>query len=172
MQKTIQKLDLCDDAMFKAIIRSEEAKEVITEVLSLLSGIALEKLKKASFEAGEMPKLQIDEKAKISDIHIRIDHKNIIIIEMNHYYHRNLLEKNSSYAFANYVAKTKAGTNTYPNVTLINIDDYNPFGASDAVIEFKIRDKTGTYTRNAKHIVLFILYLKMRLMIRILKISN
>ena len=94
------KINLLNDAMFKALFRSIEARGVVSEVISNLTGIDKEILMKADYQGGELPKKKITEKGKISDVIIKVDDNNKIIVEMNQNYTNNIFNKNISYAFS------------------------------------------------------------------------
>lgn len=93
-------INLINDAMFKALFRSVEARKVVSEVISVLTGIDKDILMKADYQGGEIPKKNIKEKGKVSDVIIKIDNNNKIIVEMNQSYTNNIFNKNTSYAFS------------------------------------------------------------------------
>ena len=49
-------INLLNDAMFKALFRSVEARKVVSEVISVLTGIDKDILMKADYQGGEIPK--------------------------------------------------------------------------------------------------------------------
>ena len=52
----IQEINMLNDAMFKSVIRSEEARPLVNKFLHFLTNIEMEKLERATFMGGEIPK--------------------------------------------------------------------------------------------------------------------
>ena len=70
-------------------------------VLADLTHIPINILNTSEFIGGELPKEILTEKGKASDVIVRVENKNKIIIEANRQYSTNLFEKNASYGFKN-----------------------------------------------------------------------
>ena len=94
-----KEINLLNDAMFKALFRSEEARDIIANVISILLGIDKEKLIYAEYNSGELVKNKLFEKGKVCDIIIKIDNDNKIILEMNGSLNNNIFDKNATYSF-------------------------------------------------------------------------
>ena len=144
MIKTVpkKKVRLLNDALFKAIIRSEESREVVSENLNEVTGVEKELLEKASYQGGEIPKQNIEEKGKTSDVIIKLENSTIIL-EMNQFYTENIFAKNSSYAFA-MASRINRRKNVFQHQTiLVNFDDFNSFRTKRPILVFQLRDEEG-----------------------------
>ena len=141
------KINLLNDAMFKALFRSIEARGVVSEVISNLTGIDKEILMKADYQGGELPKKKITEKGKISDVIIKVDNNNKIIVEMNQNYTNNIFNKNISYAFSiasETILKDRIKNKyEYPRVILISFDNFDRFNTKKGVVCCRIQDEEG-----------------------------
>ena len=141
------KINLLNDAMFKALFRSIEARGVVSEVISNLTGIDKEILMKADYQGGELPKKKITEKGKISDVIIKVDDNNKIIVEMNQNYTNNIFNKNISYAFSvasETILKDRIKNKyEYPRVILISFDNFDRFNTKKGVVCCRIQDEEG-----------------------------
>ena len=148
--KEIKEINLLNDAMFKALFRSKEARGVIASVISAILGIDKEKLIYADFGSGELVKSKIFEKGKICDIIIKIDDSNKIILEMNQSTSHNIFDKNTTYSFTiiNESIKKIEEKYIYPNIILINIDAFNKFKTKKGILDFRIRDEEGHIETN------------------------
>jgi predicted transposase/invertase (TIGR01784 family) len=136
-------IDPCNDALFKALFRSIEAREMVASFLSSVTGIPVELLRKADYQGGELPKTNLKEKGKTSDIIVKIENNGKIILEMNRQYDKNMFEKNTSYAFSIINESIKIGKKKYPIIILINIDNFNHFHTKEPILHFKLRDEFG-----------------------------
>ena len=134
---------MLNDALFKAWFRSEEARGVVSSFLSELTGIEKEKFLNASYIGGELPKEKITEKGKVSDVIVKLDDYNRIIVEMNQTDTHSIFEKNSGYAFSLLSQLTKRGRRNRGRVILVNIDGFNRFKTKKAILNFKLRDEDG-----------------------------
>ena len=134
-----------NDYLFKSLFRSIEARDMVARVLSKITGLDEEILLNADYIGGEIPKKKKKEKAKTSDVVVKIDDNFRIIVEANGYYLQDLYRKNTSYAFANYIEHTPIGTGygKYPTIILVNIDVVKHFKTNDPVSVFEIRNKEG-----------------------------
>ena len=119
-----RKLNMMLDSIFKAISRSIEARSLIASVISELTDIEEDKILKARFVGGEIPKQRKYEKGKISDVIILFDNT-IIILEMNYIQTGENFKKNASYAYSIYTQniKKKDKKTIYPKLYLININN-------------------------------------------------
>ena len=145
--KSLKKIDLCNDACFKAIFRSIEARNIVATFLSKITGISKEKIKHASFTGGEIPKSILNEKRKDSDVIVKLNENELVIVEMNNSYNSNIFNKNSQYAFS-IINETTKSKKKYSNVILINIDNFNHFHTDKPIITFKHRDKYNHIENN------------------------
>lgn len=141
MNTKLKEINMLNDAMFKSIIRSKEARPVVNTFLHFLTHIEMDKLETAIYMGGEIPKSHINEKGKISDVIIKIENCKIIL-EMNQTDTKDVFDKNVSYTFA------LANTSTHVNkprkkVILINFDAFNRFKTKKPVLVFKIQDEDG-----------------------------
>lgn len=111
----------------------------------------------AKYVGGEIPKIKLTEKGKISDVLVLIDDNRRIIVEMNYSRSDFIFDKNASYAFSNILELTKPNMTNYPIVLLINIDANNEFKTDKPILNFKIRDEENhieTEIYNSIHLVL------------------
>ena len=140
IQNNIQ-INLMNDCLFKALLRSSEARRMVATFLSSITGIDLEILMNATYISGELPKKREYEKKKSTDVLVLIDNHNRIIIEMNQYKSDNIFNKNTSYAISNILELNKINDEIYPRVTIINIDNFNQYNTKLPILSFKIRDE-------------------------------
>ena len=153
----ITEINMLNDAMFKALFRSIEAREMVASFLSSITNIPKEDLLKAEYQAGELPKKILKEKSKTSDIIVKIDNGNKIILEMNQYYSDKIFEKNTSYVFSLASETVKEGTKRYPKIILINFDNFNYFKTKEGIINFKLRDEYGHIETEQYHSIHLVL---------------
>ena len=145
---------MLNDAMFKALFRSIEARNMVSSFISSITNIPKEDLMKAEYQGGELPKKISKEKGKTSDIIIKIDNGNKIVLEMNQSYNDKIFEKNASYVFSIASETVLAGTKEYPRVILIN---FNYFKTKEEVLNFKLRDEYGHIETEQYHSIHLIL---------------
>ena len=155
--KELQEVNMLNDALFKALFRSEEAREMVVQFLSELTGVNQDILRVADYQSGELPKKKLSEKGKISDIIIKIEDNNRIILEMNQYLSKSIFEKNTSYAFSIASETIPKNSKKYPKVILINFDNFNMFDTKEAVLNFKLRDEHGHIETNQYHSIHLVL---------------
>lgn len=136
-----KEINLMNDAMFKALFRSREARSVVSSFLSSITGIKKEVLMNAKYVGGELPKIKLTEKGKTSDVLVLIDDDKRIIVEMNYSKSNYIFDKNTSYVFSNILELTKPNMTRYPIVLIINIDANNEFKTDKPILNFKIRDE-------------------------------
>ena len=138
------KLDKLNDAVFKAIFRSQEARGMISSFLSEITGISKEDFLNAYFIGGEIPIKWENEKRKISDVVVKLDdHLRIVIIEMNKHYAKRLFRKNFEYYASVLTEKTEVGLSNYHKVILININNFNRHQVKVPIQVFQLQDQLG-----------------------------
>ena len=153
----LKEINMLNDAMFKALFRSIEAREMVASFLSEITGIDKQLLLKADYQGGEIPKRVLSEKNKTSDIIVKINNNNRIILEMNQYLTDYIFEKNTSYAFSIASEGVLSGTKSYPTIILINFDNFNKFKTKEAILNFKLRDEYGDIETEQYHSIHLIL---------------
>ena len=151
------KIDVMNDALAKALLRSEEAREVVATFISKVAGIDKELLINAKFVGGEIPKKKIYEKNKESDVMVLIDENHRIIVDINRNSTNYIFDKNSSYAMASIIEMTRPRNTRFPTVILINLDNFNKYHTKLPVLTFVPRDEEGNIETNlykSIHIIL------------------
>ena len=151
------KIDVMNDALAKALLRSEEAREVVATFISKVSGIDKELLINAKYVGGEIPKKKVYEKNKESDVMVLIDENHRIIVEINRNSTNYIFDKNSSYAMASIIEMTRPRNTRFPTVILINLDNFNKYHTKLPVLTFIPRDEEGNIETNlykSIHIIL------------------
>ena len=108
--------------------------------LSDLTHIPINILNTSEFIGGELPKEILSEKGKTSDVIVRVQDKNKIIIEANRQYSTNLFDKNASYAFKNSYMESNIGKNEYHSVFIINVDNFNHYPTKRPILTFMPTD--------------------------------
>ena len=155
--KELKKVNMLNDALFKALFRSVEARSMVVDFLSELIGLEKEVLEQADYQAGELPKKILEERNKTADVIINIEDSNRIILEMNQQLSQNMIERNTSYAFSIASETVKSGSKKYPSVVLINFDNFNYYEAEEGILSFKIRDEKGRIETEQYHSIHLIL---------------
>ncbi|HIR74290.1 TPA: PD-(D/E)XK nuclease family transposase, partial [Candidatus Ventrenecus avicola] len=135
--------DPMNDAAFKSLIRAEETRDIVIGVLSDITPVLENELKNALFLGGEVPKEILKEKGMVSDVLVRVNDKNRIIIEANRQYSKNLFDKNASYAFKNSYMESNVGKSEYHPVSLVSVDKENVFHTDKPILVFQIQDEEG-----------------------------
>ena len=139
-------IDILNDACFKSLFRSVEARGMVSRFLSAVTGISKERFLNAEYIGGELIKGKLSERGKIADIIIKLDEEDeTCIVEMNKFDTGDIIEKNLSYAFSVFNESTKRGIRKWPKVILINIDNFNRFNADEPIIELEMRDTKNKY---------------------------
>ena len=128
-------INLMNDAMFKNLVRSPEARNIVLKLIQDLTQISFELLQKAEFMGGEIPKAHINEKGKISDVVVKIGPVKIIL-EMNQFYTKEIFDKNLQYAYAWNIRESHL-----EKTFLINFDAFNVFHTDKPLLDFLMRDK-------------------------------
>ena len=137
----ITQINMLNDALLKALFRSQEARNMIASFLSSITKISKEKLMTAEYVGGEHPKRRLYEKGKTSDIIVIIDNRNRIIVEVNQYQTDHIFEKNSTYAYSNLLEATRISQIDYPKIILVNIDNMNYYETDRPMLNFKSMDE-------------------------------
>ena len=135
--------DPMNDAAFKSLIRAEETRDIVIGVLSDITPVLESELKNALFLGGEVPKEILKEKGMVSDVLVRVNDKNRIIIEANRQYSKNLFDKNASYAFKNSYMESNVWKSEYHPVSLVSVDKENVFHTDKPILVFQIQDEEG-----------------------------
>ena len=145
-----------NDAMAKSIIRSKSLRVTISNFLSGITHIPSVLIDKSVFMGGEIPKRNMNEKGKSSDVIIRVSEDTYIIVEINRSYDKHIFEKNASYAYSILLSKIKPRPLFYPKIILVNIDAFNHFKVKEPLLKFESKDdetlEHGLYT--SYHLIL------------------
>ena len=88
-------------------------------------------------------KRSYQKKEKASDVIVRVENKNKIIIEANRQYSTNLFEKNASYVFKNSYMESNIGQNEYQSIFIVNVDNFNHYHTKRPILTFKPTDEEG-----------------------------
>ncbi len=154
----LKNINLMNDALFKAMMCHKNNRELVVDLLHVLTNIPKEKLKDATYISGEeIPKRVWMQKKQITDMSVIIDNKQRIIIEMNQEEVKNIFEKNSAYAFSVVIETTHKNIEAYPKVILINIDNFNKYKTDKPILNFELKDEEGhteTHLYQSIHLVL------------------
>ena len=134
--------DMCNDYMFKSVFRSMEARRIFARFLNEVTGIPLDILIKADYQAGEIPKQNENEKNKISDCIVRIANNQKLIVEMNNHKKTYTSKKATSYTYGVITESTGINDN-YPDIQLICIDNFNDYNTKKEKLTFMSRDEDG-----------------------------
>lgn len=154
---TKTKISLLNDYAFKSLFRSIEAREMVATFLSAITGIEKQLLMEADYQGGELPKKNTREKAKTSDIIVKIKKDNKLVLEMNQFKSSNIFEKNANYVFSILTETMEIKQKDYPKVILINIDNFNAFQTDKPILDFKLRDEEGHIETNQYHSIHLVL---------------
>ncbi len=129
--------------MFKAFMTNPNSREMVSNLISELTGIAKEDLRKATYIGGEeIAKRNMKEKKQSTDMTIKIAEHMQIIVEMNQSYQQHILEKNAMYAMSRIVETTRS-KRKYTSVILINFDNFNRYSTKKPMLIFRIQDEEG-----------------------------
>lgn len=134
-------INLQNDWLFKAYMTNPNSREMVSNVISEITGIDKEILRNATYIGGEeIAKRNKEQKKQATDMTIRIDEHKHIIVEMNSYLDDYSFNKNSGYAMSRIVETTTSKTE-YGAVILINIDSKNKFHTKKPIDIFRIQDE-------------------------------
>ena len=138
-----------NDKLFKAFFTSIEARGMVSSFLSAITHLPKEKFLNATYVGGEEPPTKNkEEKVKKTDIIVKVDSNNRIIVEMNQNDNTNIMDKNVRYAFSLIDRTTKEGENINSNVLLLNIDNFNKYHTDKPILEFRLRNEDGIIESN------------------------
>ena len=138
-----------NDAMFKALFRSMEMRNVLASFLSEITGIEKELLIHAAYIGGELTKEYVNEKGQSADVVVKLeDDTKTIVIEMNQELSNFKIQDKLRGALKVFIASTKVGEKRYHQVSLININDFNYYHVEGGVQIFQMRDQYGNFYIN------------------------
>lgn len=136
-------IPMTNDRVFKSVLSSIEARDYLADIISGITGLPKEKLKKdMTFVDSEHRISSKNESKKISDLIVEVK-ENVINLEMNNTYYKKLVDRNFEY-----IAKLKSNLigesyNKIRKVIQINFDNFNRYKDSRAVIKFEMMDERG-----------------------------
>ncbi len=136
-------IPMTNDRVFKSVLSSIEARDYLIDIISGITGLPKENLKKdMTFVDSEHRISSKKESKKISDLVVEVK-DNVINLEMNNTYYKKLVHRNFEY-----IAKLKSNLigesyNKIRKVIQINFDNFNRYNDSRAVIKFEMRDEKG-----------------------------
>lgn len=103
----LKNINLMNDALFKAFMVHENNRELVVDFLYRVTGIEKEVLMKGTFIGGEeLSKRKVYNKKQMTDMSLLLENKRRIIVEMNQYNTKNILNKNVTYSFSVLVEET------------------------------------------------------------------
>lgn len=129
-----------NDAMAKSIFRSKELRTTVSKFLSGVTHIPSNVIARSVFMGGEIPKRNMEEKGKTSDVIIKVSEDTYIIVEFNRSYAKHLFEKNATYAYSILLSKIHPKPVFYPKIILVNIDNFNSFSRKEPILKFESLD--------------------------------
>ena len=145
-------INMYNDKLFKAFFTSIEARGMVSSFLSAITGIEKEKFVNATYISGVEPTTMTEkEKGKRTDILVKVDNYNRIIVEMNNFETKSIMDKNVRYAFDLINRTTEVGENIYSNVLLLNIDRFNKYNTKEPILDFRLRNEDGIIESNIYH---------------------
>ena len=117
------------DVVFKSVLQDKESEDYLIDIISNITGIKKDYMKgNIVFKNSELPKNNIKEKGKATDLIVELK-ENIINLEMNKNYYEGLYDKNDGY-----LDKIKDGVltmgQTFPRrrkIIQINFDNFEVF---------------------------------------------
>ena len=136
-------IPMTNDRMFKAVLTSKEARDYLVDIISGITGLPKEDLKRdMTFKNSEHPVSGISESKKISDLVVEVK-DGVINLEMNETYYKKLVDRNFEY-----IVKLKSNLvgesyNEIKKVIQINFDNFNKYNDERIVIKFEMMDETG-----------------------------
>ena len=133
-----KEINLQNDVMFKSLMTNPNCREMVSNVISELTGIDKGLLLKASYIV------------ETTNVTVTINEKQKIILAMNQYKTDNIFEKNTMYLMNLIVENIKSGKDkVYPEFILINIDNFNYYKTDKPILVFQARDKEGNVEMNS-----------------------
>ena len=145
-------INMYNDKLFKAFFTSVEARGMVSSFLSAITGVEKEKFINATYISGLEPSTMTEkEKGKRTDILVKVDNYNRIIVEMNNFETKSIMDKNVRYAFDLINRTTEVGENIYSKVLLLNIDRFNKYNTKEPILDFRLRNEDGIIESNIYH---------------------
>ena len=129
------------DVVFKSVLQDKESEDYLIDIISNITGIKKDYMKgNIVFKNSELPKNNIKEKGKATDLIVELK-ENIINLEMNKNYYEGLYDKNDGY-----LDKIKDGVltmgQTFPRrrkIIQLNFDNFEVFDER-IIIKFVMKD--------------------------------
>ena len=129
------------DVVFKSVLQDKESEDYLIDIISNITGIKKDYMKgNIVFKNSELPKNNIKEKGKATDLIVELK-ENIINLEMNKNYYEGLYDKNDGY-----LDKIKDGVltmgQTFPRrrkIIQLNFDNFEVFDER-IIIKFVMMD--------------------------------
>ncbi len=146
LKKGYKIIPMIYDKMFKGVLTSKEARGYLISLISNITGIKKESLKKNMvFKNNEQPVYGISEKKKITDM--VVDIKDCVInLEMNREYYEGLMDRNNEYISKIRESLVPEGESysDIPKTIQINFDNFNYYIPDKrVVIKFEMMDEKG-----------------------------
>ena len=143
-EEKVKIIPMTYDKMFKSVLTSKEARGYLAGLISDITGLPKEKIKKDMvIKNSEHSINSISEKKKISDLVVEVK-DSVINLEMNKYYYDGLIDRNHEYIAKIRESLVKEGE-TYSElkkIIQINFDNYNRYKPDERVIiKFEMIDK-------------------------------
>ena len=139
-KRRLKKFNVFYDPFAKSLLRSEEMRPLLANVLSTITGFSEQDILNATFIGGELPKDNLKQKGQIADIIIHLDERRSIVLEINQGYYPEIVSKNGYYAMQ--VALTKRNSDiSEPEVWLVNIDKHSFNKLGNVPQYFKVLDE-------------------------------
>ncbi len=134
------------DKVFKGVLTSKETRGYLTNLISNITGIKKENLKKnLVFKNNEQQVTGVSEKKKITDMVVEI--KDCVInLEMNKEYYEGLMDRNNEYIskIRESIIYEGESYSDVPKIIQINFDNFNYYSPDKrVVIKFEMRDENG-----------------------------
>lgn len=134
------------DKVFKGVLTSKETSGYLTNLISNITGIKKENLKKnLVFKNNEQQVTGVSEKKKITDMVVEI--KDCVInLEMNKEYYEGLMDRNNEYIskIRESIIYEGESYSDVPKIIQINFDNFNYYSPDKrVVIKFEMRDENG-----------------------------
>jgi len=149
-EKERKSLNKLNDAAFKALFRSVEARRFIARFLSEVTGIPKEDIMNANFVGGELTKSYINEKGQVADVMIQlINQRNTILVEMNERLD-NFKNQDKFRGIMKIGAESvPIASKAFYQAILININNFNQDKVDFPIQKFELKDQiSNIYFRN------------------------
>lgn len=135
-------LELTSDVVFKSFMLSDNTKNYKARLISLITSIDEEVLRKAKYTSQELKINNKQDKIFKTDIIAEIKN-HMLNIEMNKEYYDGLFQKNTSYYSRIRSEELDSGEDyiDLKKIIQINLDDFHKYNGNKLVYEFKMREK-------------------------------